>query len=58
LRPICDSLGPRTTLHIIEGADHSFHVLKRSGKTDLQMLAELSSTVNAWTTAHEAETTK
>jgi predicted alpha/beta-hydrolase family hydrolase len=54
LRPICESLGPQTTLHIIEGADHSFHVLKRSGKTDPQVLAELSSTVKAWTTAHSA----
>src|SRR6202011_1847813 len=45
LRPICQALGPQTTLHIIEGADHSFHVLKRSGKTDSQVLAELSSTV-------------
>jgi predicted alpha/beta-hydrolase family hydrolase len=54
LRPICESLGPQTTLHIIEGADHSFHVLKRSGKTDPQVLAELSSTVKAWTTAQSA----
>jgi uncharacterized protein len=58
LRPICESLGPRTTLHIIEGADHAFHVLKRSGNTDSQVLAELSSTVKAWTTAHGAETSK
>ncbi|HSY33474.1 MAG TPA: alpha/beta family hydrolase [Verrucomicrobiae bacterium] len=58
LRPICESLGPQTTLHIIEGADHSFHVLKRSGKSDSQVLAELSSTVKAWTIAHRAETSK
>src|SRR3984957_17993183 len=58
LRPICESLGPQTTLHIIEGADHSFHVLKRSGKSDSQVRSELSSTVKAWTTAHGAETTK
>jgi hypothetical protein len=58
LRPICESLGPQTTLHVIDGADHSFHVLKRSGKTDSQVLAELSSTVKAWTTAHSAQTTK
>jgi uncharacterized protein len=58
LRPICESLGPRTTLHIIEGADHAFHVLKRSGRTDSQVLAELSSTVKAWTTAHGAEASK
>jgi predicted alpha/beta-hydrolase family hydrolase len=58
LRPICESLGPQTTLHIIEGADHSFHLLKRSGKTDSEVLAELSSTVKAWTTAHSAVKTK
>ena len=58
LHPICESLGPQTTLHIIEGADHSFHVLKRSGRTDSQVLAELSSTVKAWTTAHIAGTSK
>src|ERR1700719_1432543 len=54
LRPICERLGPQTTLHIIEGADHSFHVLKQSGKSDPQVLAELSSTVKVWTAAHSA----
>jgi predicted alpha/beta-hydrolase family hydrolase len=54
LRPICKSLGPQTVLHVIEGADHSFHVLKRSRKTDSQVLAELSSTVKAWSTSHSA----
>jgi uncharacterized protein len=58
LRPICESLGPQTTLHIIEGADHSFHVLKRSSKTDSQVLAELPSTVKAWTTAQSLAQTK
>jgi predicted alpha/beta-hydrolase family hydrolase len=58
LRPICASLGSQTTLHVIEGADHSFHVLKRSGKTDSQVLAELSTTVKAWTAAHNAAETK
>jgi uncharacterized protein len=54
LSPICESLGPQTTLHIIEGADHSFQVLKRSGKTDSGVLSELSSTVKAWTAARSA----
>src|ERR1700730_6138748 len=51
LRPICKSLGTQTTLHVIEAADHSFHVLKRSGKTDSDVLAQLSTTVTAWTAA-------
>ena len=49
LRPICASLGARATLHIIETADHSFHVLKRSGRTDADALQELARTTSAWT---------
>jgi len=30
LRPACTKLGSLTTLHVIETADHSFHLLKRS----------------------------
>jgi uncharacterized protein len=48
LRPICDELGERATLHVIEGADHSFHVLKKSGKTDEGVRRELAETVAAW----------
>lgn len=54
LRPVCEALGSLATLHIVEGADHSFHVLKRSGRTDAQVLAELAQTVKAWTAAHSA----
>ncbi len=48
LRPICDELGSRATLHIIEGADHSFHMLKSSGKTDTDVMRELARTTAAW----------
>jgi predicted alpha/beta-hydrolase family hydrolase len=54
LRPVCDGLGSLATLHIVEGADHSFHVLKRSGRTDAEVLAELAQTVNSWNAAHHA----
>jgi predicted alpha/beta-hydrolase family hydrolase len=54
LRPICEGLGPQITLHVIESADHSFHVLKRSGQTDPEVLAELSSTVKTWTSRRAA----
>ena len=50
LRPITDALGARATMHVIEGADHSFHVLKRSGRTDGDVLDELASTVAGWDT--------
>ena len=45
LRPVCKRLGKRATLHIIDGADHSFHVLKSSGRTDEEVLDELAGTV-------------
>src|SRR5216684_9360165 len=42
LRPVCAKLGSRATLHVIETADHSFHMLKKSGRTDEQVLRELA----------------
>lgn len=48
LRPICKNLGSRVTLREIEGADHSFHVLKSSGQTDAEVLRELAQSVSAW----------
>lgn len=48
LRPICDALAQRAELHVIEDADHSFHVPKRSGRTDLQVLGELARYVARW----------
>lgn len=48
LRPICKDLASLTTLHIIETADHSFHVLKSSGKTDAEVLRELAQTTASW----------
>lgn len=52
LRPITDALGGRATMHVIDGADHSFHVLKRSGRTDADVLDELAATVASWGAAH------
>lgn len=48
LRPVCDRLGARATLHVIDGADHSFHVPKRSGRADADVLDELADVVRAW----------
>ena len=30
-------IGPRATLHVVEGADHAFAVLKRSGRSDAEV---------------------
>jgi predicted alpha/beta-hydrolase family hydrolase len=48
LHPVCAELGPRARLHVVEGADHSFHVLKRSGRTDAEVLREVAVTVASW----------
>lgn len=42
------SLGQKATLHIVDGADHAFHVLVRSGRTDAQVREELCDTMAAW----------
>jgi uncharacterized protein len=48
LHPVCAELGPRARLHVVEGADHSFHVLKRSGRRDAEVLREVAVTVASW----------
>ncbi|MCZ8257137.1 MAG: dienelactone hydrolase family protein [Polaromonas sp.] len=42
------SLGKKATLHIVDGADHAFHVLVRSGRNDAQVREELLDTMAAW----------
>ena len=41
LEPICKKLGDRARLVRLEGADHSFQVLKRSDRTDAEVLEEM-----------------
>lgn len=48
LVPVIQNLGTRATLHIVEGADHSFSVLKRSGRSDAEVIEELSGTIARW----------
>ena len=42
-------LGKRATLHTVEGADHAFHVLVRSGRTDAEVMDELCKSIVEWT---------
>ena len=48
LQPVCESLAPLATLHVVDGADHSFHMMKRAGKTDAEVLSGLARTVASW----------
>ncbi len=52
LRPIVKKLGKSATLHIVEGGDHSFKVLKRTGRTEVDVMYELADTISAWTVEH------
>lgn len=45
LRPVVGELGARARLHVVEGADHGFHVLVRSGRTDDEVLDELAAVI-------------
>jgi uncharacterized protein len=48
IRTTTSQLGQRATLHVVQGADHAFHVLVRSGRTDAQVLDELAETIATW----------
>ncbi len=48
LRPIVESLEPQPTLHVVEGADHGFQVLKRSGRTHAEVLDEVCDEFVGW----------
>ena len=41
-------LGKKATLHVVDGADHAFHVLVRSGRNDAQVREELMDAMAAW----------
>ena len=38
----------RWTMHWVEGADHSFHVLKSSGRNDADVLTEIATVARRW----------
>lgn len=48
VQPLVQRLGRRATLHVVAGADHGFHVPKRSGRTDVEVLAELARRTDEW----------
>ncbi len=48
LRPVVERLGSRATLHVVDGGDHSFKVLKRSGRTHEEVMAEVADAVAGW----------
>jgi len=50
LQQVVKGLGDRATLHLIEEGDHSFKVPKRTGKTETDVMNELTETIQQWAT--------
>ena len=48
LKPLCASLGKKVELFVIDGGDHSFHLLKSSGRSDDQALDEAVAKTSSW----------
>jgi predicted alpha/beta-hydrolase family hydrolase len=48
LKPVVEGLGARARLHLVEGADHSFHVPARSGRNDREVMEEVLDAFAGW----------
>jgi len=48
LEPVVERLGPSARLHLVDGADHSFHVLVRSGRNDRDVMNEILDAFAGW----------
>jgi hypothetical protein len=49
---VCDRLGRRATLQLVDGGDHSFGVPKRSGRTPADVMDQLATTITEWSRSH------
>jgi len=59
IESLASELKERATLELFADADHSFHVPKRSGRTDAQVIAALADTLASWiatTVVHRQQT--
>ncbi len=48
LRPVCEKLGGRATLHAVDTADHGYKVLKRSRASEEDVFVEMARVVREW----------
>lgn len=51
LTAVLERLGPRATLHRVEGGDHSFAVPRRTGRTNAEVEREIHAAIVAWLAA-------
>ena len=48
MEKVLERVGPRFEMHWLEGADHSFRVLKSSGRNDAAVLEEMGRACETW----------
>jgi predicted alpha/beta-hydrolase family hydrolase len=48
IEPVVGQFGPSASLHWVQEADHSFHVLARSGRNDGEVMDEMLDALAAW----------
>ncbi|HEX2076134.1 MAG TPA: alpha/beta family hydrolase [Longimicrobium sp.] len=48
MEPVLQRVGTNWWMHWVEGADHSFHVLKSSGRTDREVMDEIGAATQEW----------
>jgi hypothetical protein len=48
LEPLVTRLGASASLHLVQEADHSFHVPARSGRSDREAMGEVIGALSAW----------
>jgi uncharacterized protein len=49
LEPVVKGLGKRATLHLLDTADHSFKILKRTRTSEEDVFVEMARVVHEWT---------
>jgi len=45
MHTVCERLGDRATLHVVDGGDHSFAGAEAIGRSEAEVLAELAATI-------------
>ncbi|HEV8591872.1 MAG TPA: alpha/beta family hydrolase [Pyrinomonadaceae bacterium] len=51
LQPVIKKLGKRATLHLVDTADHSYKILKKTRKSGEDVFAEMARVTKEWVTA-------
>jgi predicted alpha/beta-hydrolase family hydrolase len=54
LEPVVEGLGALASLHLVEAADHSFHVPVRSGRNDHEVMEDILDAFAGWSKTIEA----